>query len=207
MHLYWIDWAIIIAVALFLMAMAFRTKKHTRSTADFLAANRCAGRYLLTMSEGISAVGTISIIALWQMNYKVGFASGWWGNLAIPVMMIITLTGWISYRYRETRALTMAQFFEIRYSRRFRITAGLICWISGIVNFGIFPAVGANFFLHYCGLPAHYQLAGWNVSTYHTLIVALVAIALYFTFIGGQIAVLITDFLQSMFCNMSCWPF
>jgi SSS family solute:Na+ symporter len=27
-------------------------------------------------------------------------------------------------------------------------------------------------------------------------------VALYFTFIGGQIAVLVTDFLQSVFCNV-----
>lgn len=202
MNFYWIDWAVVFAVAIFFIVMAYATKKYTQSTVDFLAANRCAGRYLLTMAEGMSTLGTISILAMWQMNYKIGFAAGWWGNLGIPVGMIVALTGWVIYRYRETRVLTIAQFFEIRYSRNFRIFAGIICWVSGIINFGIFPAVSANFFLYYCGLPESYELAGVTLSTYHTLIIILVGIALYFTFIGGQIAILITDFSQSFFCNI-----
>ncbi|HBG26012.1 MAG: hypothetical protein A2Y10_03920 [Planctomycetes bacterium GWF2_41_51] len=202
MNFYLIDWIIVFAVAIFFIYLAYATKKHTQSTADFLAANRCARRYMLTMAEGMTTLGTITIVAMWQMNYKIGFAAGWWGNLGIPVGMLVAFTGWVIYRYRETRVMTMAQFFEIRYSRNFRIFSGIICWVSGIVNFGIFPAVSANFFLYYCGLPATYQLAGLTLPTYHTLVIILVGIALYFTFIGGQIAILITDFFQSFFCNI-----
>jgi solute:Na+ symporter, SSS family len=197
-----IDWAIVLGTAVFFVILAYTTKKYTQSSADFLAANRCAGRYLLTMAEGIATLGAISIIATWQMIYRVGPLGIWWSTLGIPVTLIIALAGWVIYRYRETRVLTMAQFFEVRYSRNFRIFAGIICWISGIINFGIFPAVGANFFINYCGLPEHYQLAGFILPTYQTMIVLLVGIALYFTFIGGQISVLVTDFFQSFFCNI-----
>ncbi len=202
MSLHWIDWTIICVTAVFFIGLAWFTKRYLQSTADFLAANRCAGRYLLTFAEGIAGLGAISIVGGWQMTYKVGFAASWWGNLAIPVSLIMLLTGWVIYRYRETRAMTMAQFFEMRYSRRFRIFAGIICWISGILNFGIFPAVGANFFINYCGLAESYSIAGVSISTYHSLLILLVGIALYFTFAGGQIAVLITDFFQSFFCNI-----
>ncbi|MEN8255210.1 MAG: sodium:solute symporter [Verrucomicrobiota bacterium] len=202
MNMHWIDWSIVFGTALFFIASVFSTKKYARSTADFLAANRCAGRYLLTLAEGIAGLAAIWIVAQWQMNYKVGFASGWWQNLAMPVMMIAGLLGWVIYRYRETRALTLAQFFEIRYGRSFRIFAGITCWVSGMVNFGIFPAVGANFFISYCNLPEYYQLAGLALPTYQSLIVVLVGISLYFTFSGGQITVLVTDFLQSVFCNV-----
>ena len=201
MNLHHIDWAVIFSVVMFFIISAYTTKKYTQSTADFLAANRCAGRYLLTLAEGISGIGAITVVALWQMYYKVGFVGTWWANLSIPVTMLMMLTGWVIYRYRETRVMTMAQFFEIRYSRNFRIFAGVICWISGILNFGIFPAVGANFFINYCGLPEHYRFGILTLPTYQTLIVALVGISLYFTFIGGQISVLITDFFQSFFCN------
>ena len=198
----WIDWAVVFSILIFLFVLASTTKKHTQSASDFLAANRLAGRYLLTLAEGIAGLGAVSIIAMWQMNYKAGFAAGWWGNLGTPITLIIMLTGWVIYRYRETRVLTMAPFFEIRYSRYFRIFAGIVCWISGIINFGIFPAVGTNFFINYCGLSEHYQLAGFVLPTYQTLIVLLVGISLYFTFAGGQIAVLVTDFFQSFFCNI-----
>ena len=201
MNFHWIDWTIVFGTAIFFLILALITKKYTRSATDFLAANRCAGRYLLTLADSVSGLGAVSVIALFQMNYNVGFASGWWGSLTIPVVMLMMLSGWVVYRYRETRVLTMAQFFEIRYSRNFRVFAGIICWLSGIVNFGIFPAVGANFFITYCGLSEHYRLAGVVFSTYPTLVVFLVAISLYFTFIGGQVTILVTDFVQSFFCS------
>ena len=176
-----------------------------QSTADFLAANRCARRYLITIAESVAAMGAVSVIGVWQMTYKSGFAYSWWELASVPILMCLALIGWVVYRYRETRVMTMAQFFELRYSRRFRIFAGIICWLSGILNFGIFPAVGATFFMHYCGLPESWHLAGLEgiaIPTYPSLLIILISVAVYFTFVGGQIAVLVTDFTQAFFTNM-----
>ena len=50
--------------------------------------------------------------------------------------------------------MTLAQFFEMRYSRSFRVFAGLVAFLSGIINYGIFPGVAARFFIALCGFPA-----------------------------------------------------
>jgi SSS family solute:Na+ symporter len=200
--MHWIDWMVVAIVTVFFVVLAYSTKKYTQSTSDFLVANRLAGRYLLTMADGVAGLGAVSIIARFQMVYKAGFAPNWWDQLQAPIMLLVMLTGWVVYRYRETRAMTLGQFFEIRYGRKFRSYAATICWISGIINFGIFPAVGANFFIHYTGLPNYYSLLGLTVSTYHTLLTVLLGLSLYFTFSGGQIAVLVTDFFQSFFVNI-----
>ena len=60
----------------------------------------------------------------WQQNYDVAYTSIWWGLMEGPAMIVIALSGWVIYRYRQTRAMTLPQFFEMRYSRRFRIFAG-----------------------------------------------------------------------------------
>lgn len=200
--MHWIDWMVVAIVTVFFVVLAYSTKKYTQSTSDFLAANRLAGRYLLTMADGVAGLGAVSIIARFQMVYKAGFAPNWWDQLQAPIMLLVMLTGWVVYRYRETRAMTLGQFFEVRYGRKFRSYAATICWISGIINFGIFPAVGANFFIHYTGLPDYYSLLGLTVPTYHTLLIVLLGLSLYFTFSGGQIAVLVTDFFQSFFVNI-----
>jgi len=117
------------------------------------------------------------------------------------VVVGISVSGWVLYRFRQTRALTMAQFFEIRYSRKFRIFAGALAFLSGIINFGIFPAVSARFFIYFCGLPKTIDLFGLPVSTFALIMIVILWIPLYFVFSGGQIAVMITDFLQGIFVN------
>jgi len=201
MHLSWLDWSFIAGVPIVFIIVAFRTNKYAKSTADFLAANRLAGRYLLTMAEGMMVLAAGGLVATWQLNYRTGFGAHWWGYPGMPFALFLTLIGWIIYRYRQTRALTMAQFFEMRYSRRFRVLAGFICWSAGIINYGIFPALPANFFIHYLGLPPQFSAFGMVIPTFAFLVILLMVLALYFTFVGGQISIIVTDFMQGIFSN------
>ena len=198
-----IDWSILSGFLTFLLLMAIFTQRYLKSVAGFLSAERCAGRYLLSVANDMSAIGAITIIAQFESIYKAGFAPKWWEILFIPTVLIVTLTGWQYYRYRQTRALTLAQFLEKRYCRSFRIYAGLIGWFSGVLNFGIFPSVGARFIIYFCGLPQNFGLMGYEISTFVFLVALLLTIALFFTLIGGQITVMVTDFLQGTFLNIS----
>ncbi|MHB9071455.1 MAG: sodium:solute symporter family protein [Sedimentisphaerales bacterium] len=198
--MHWIDWSILVGFCLFLAAVSIYTKRHSKSVSDFLVANRCAGRYLLTISQEMMGLGAISFIAMFQMFYHSGFCASWWWILKSPIFLVITISGWVIYRYRETRTMTMAQFFEIRYSRKFRVFAGIVAWCTGILNMGIFPAISANFFMHYCGLPETYSIAQIHLSTFMTIIVVELSIALAFIFLGGMIVILVTEFFQGIFC-------
>jgi len=201
MGLTFLDWLIVVVSMILLIGVVSMSKRYMRSVADFLSAGRTAGRYMISMSQGMSALGSITIVGMWEMNYVAGFSLRWWEFTMGVVLLGITVSGWVLYRFRQTRALTMAQFFEIRYSRRFRIFAGLLAFLSGIVNFGIFPAVGARFFLYFCGLPLSFPFLGLEIATFPVIMVIFLSLALYFVFAGGQIAVLITEFLQGIFAN------
>lgn len=178
------------------------SRRRMKSVADFLAAGRSAGRYLISVSGGIAGLGAITIVGLLEMNYVAGFSMSWWGLTMGVVILLMTVSGWVVYRFRQTRSLTLAEFFERRYSKRFRVFAGLIAFLSGLINFGIFPAVGARFFLHYCGFPAEFVFLGLTWSTFPLIMVGLLSISLYFVFAGGQVAVIITDFIQGLFVNI-----
>jgi SSS family solute:Na+ symporter len=198
-----IDWLIPAALFATLVVFALRTRKYSNSVSGFLAANRCAGRYLVCVAYNMAQVGIITLVWYFQQYYDTGFTSIWWGLVENPLMIVIALTGWVAYRFRETRALTLAQFLEIRYSKSFRVFCGFVAFVAGVLNYAIFPAVSARFFIWICGLPESFTLWGSQVETFPILMALLLSTAIFFVFLGGQIAVMVTDFLQGVFCNIT----
>ena len=178
MNLHWIDWSIVAVFVVGMFALAIYTKSYTKSVADFMVANRCAGRYLLSISGAMTGIGAISFVAVFEMYYKSGFCAAWWEMLVWPIFLVITLSGYVVYRYRETRAMTLAQFFEMRYSKKFRVFTGILGWLSGIINMGIFPAVTARIIIYLCGFPLHFEMFGVTFSTF--VVVMLVELFIAF---------------------------
>jgi len=197
-----LDWCIPAALYAAILAAVLVTRRRMRGVADYLAAGRSAGRYLLTVSAGIAGLGAITVVANLEMGYEAGFAQSWWGLTMSLFQVLVMVTGWVTYRFRRTRALTLAEFFERRYSRRFRLFAGTVAFGAGLINFGIFPAVGARFFIHYLGLPEAWQLGPVAIPAFPALMAVLLATAVFFVFAGGQVSVMVTDFIQGSFANV-----
>ena len=195
--MHWIDWTIVAACLAGVIGITAYAQRYSRTVADFLAANRMAGRYLLTVSSGF--MGTISLVALWEMVYSTGLTTQWWQQMGAPVGLFLSLTGFIVYRFRQTRALTLAQFLEARYSRRFRYYAGFLCWIAGVLNYGIFPAVTARVLIVFLGLPESFQVFGFACPMFPAVMAVYLLIAVFIACSGGQVTIMITDFLQGAF--------
>ena len=198
MNLSFIDWLIVTIAFAGMIYSVSMTKGLMKSITDFLSAGRTAGRYVLSVSSGVAGLGAISIVMFLEMGYVAGFSLSWWGLSQGIIILAITMSGWVIYRFRSTRCLTLAQFFEKRYSRNFRIFAGIVAFAAGIINFGIFPAVGAQFFINYCGLPESFM----GMPMYPLVMFVLLSTALYFVYTGGQIAVIIADFFQGIFVTI-----
>lgn len=196
MHL--LDWAILGGFAFSLLAVTRVLRRYTRSVTDFLAASRCAKRYLLAVAEAASAIGSITIIAQFELYFSAGFTPAYWEMILLPLWLVLALLGWIAYRFRETRCLTMAQFLEVRYGRSFRILSGALAFFAGTLNYAIFPAVSGRFFVYACDLPPELSIFGAMVPTFALIMPVLLGIALYVTLSGGQIAVIVTDFIQGL---------
>jgi len=203
MNMQGIDWTIVGILAAILVGMAIWTRQFTRSVADFLSANRLGGRYLMTLSDTAVAMSAIGMVGAFEMHYTAGFSPIWWSFYSLPITFFIAATGFVLYRFRETRSMTFGQLFEIRYSKNFRIFMGILMWLCGIINFGIFPAVGSRFLVYFCGMPAEFQILGLQIPTLAVVMFIMIFTSLFFTYVGGQVAVMITDFIQGLFLNVS----
>lgn len=192
------DWIIVIVPISIVLFFGIKACRLATSIADFLAARRVAGRYLLCVANLEAGQGLVSLVSMWEMYFASGFAIVFWYNLTAPITLIFSLFGYCIYRFRETKAMTMGQFLEMRYNRPFRITAAFIQVFAGIFSYSLFPAVGARCIMYFCDFPEKVQLAGLNFSTYNLLIIIFLFTAAFAVCMGGQVTVMVTDCIQGL---------
>ncbi|MHB9139031.1 MAG: sodium:solute symporter family protein [Victivallaceae bacterium] len=200
MHI--VDWLIMTLPLLICAVIALYSRRFVRSVADFMAGGRNAGRFLICTARSEQGAGAVVFVAVFQMFAISGFTLSWWGQLSVPVSLLIAISGFVIYRYRQTRALTLGQFFEMRYSRNFRLFAGSLAFFAGLINFGVIPVIGARFMTNFLGLPHTVLVLGWQAQTHLLLMAIFLTICVLMTTFGGQIAVLLTDCAEGMFTQI-----
>ncbi|WP_197673030.1 hypothetical protein [Verrucomicrobium sp. GAS474] len=173
-------------------------RKRVRGVAEFMSGGRLADRYLLSIAGGELQAGAVVFVASFEVLSHSGFAMGWWGWLAGPIGLIVGIAGFVVYRFRETRAMTLAQFFELRYSKSFRLFTGFLGFFAGILNFGIIPAVGARCLAYFWGFPEHVHYLWMTVPTYVLIMGLFLSISLFTALSGGLVTVLMVNCLEGI---------
>ena len=192
------DWLIVIIPTALVMALGIYSRKYVHGVADFLSAGRCAGRYVLTMGDVASALAVTGLIAYVEVHYKTGFAIAFWNMLIAPLSIAMGLYGYCTYRFRETRAMSLGQFLEMRYNRSFRIFASGLRSISEMLANMIMPAIAARFFIYFLDLPHSFTLFGVTVPTFMLVIIICLVLAISLICCGGTLSMLIADSIQGM---------
>jgi len=94
--------------------------------------------------------------------------------------------------------MTLAQFFEIRYNKSFRLFTGLLAFFAGMLNFGIIPAVGARTMVYFFGLPETVSVWGAAIPTYVVLMAIFLSIAAFVATTGGVVTVMLINTLEGI---------
>jgi SSS family solute:Na+ symporter len=196
MHL--IDWIVVLGSVFIVLAVGLYTQRYMKSVADFLSAGRVARRYLLAVSKDEMSSGAVMFVAAWEVTAQSGFTLSWWNNLFAPIGLVIAIAGFVIYRYRETRAMTLGQFFEIRYSKRFRLFCGGLAFFAGLLNFGIIPAVGAHAMVYLFGLAPECHVFGLTLQTYVPLMGLFLLVNLFVATTGGIITIMMTNCIEGI---------
>ena len=193
-----LDWLFALIPLVLVLGVGLYTRRYMKSVADFMSGGRLAGPYLLAVSRGELEAGAVVFVAYFEVIRHSGFTLTWWYSVATPIGIIVAISGFVVYRYRETRAMTLAQFFELRYSKSFRLFTGFLGFAAGMVNFGIIPAVGARFLVYFLGLPPELTVFTHAIPTYIPLMGLLLSITLFLALSGGLITVMITNCLEGI---------
>ncbi|MBQ9774915.1 MAG: sodium:panthothenate symporter [Lentisphaeria bacterium] len=195
----WIDWLIVIVPMVSVLFLSCYSSRYIRGVADFLAAGRVCGRYVICVADVANALAVVTLVAQVEAYYKTGIGIGFWNHILGPFGMILSLTGYCMYRYRATRALSLGQFLEMRYSKSLRIFAAFLRTFAETLCNMIVPAISARFFIYLLDLPHKINIFGCPVSTFGLVIITVLFLALFIIWRGGTVALIITDALQSLF--------
>lgn len=198
--MHWIDWCITLIPLAIIVSLAIYARKYIRGVVDYIAVGRVAGRYVISVGDMEAALGVISLVALVEVKYLTGYSLAFWELLSIPVGIIMSLTGYCSYRFRETKALSNGQFLEMRYSRSFRICGSVMRIAGEMLTNAIGPAIAANFFIYFLGLPHRVDIFGFNVPMFAIVAGTVILLSLAVMWPGGRLSLLITDCFQGLVC-------
>jgi Na+/proline symporter len=168
--------------------------------ADFLAAGRVCGRYVISVGDIANALSIIGLVAYVEVHYKTGFALAFWQMIIGPLGIAMGLFGYCTYRFRETKAMSLGQFLEMRYNRPFRIFAAALRSLSEMLANMIMPAIAARFFIYFLDLPHKVSIAGMEIPTFMLIVVICLTVAIGLICMGGTLALVITDAIQGMIC-------
>lgn len=196
--MHWIDWCIALIPVAFIVGMALYSTRYIRGVVDFLAAGRVAGRYVICVGDLSAGLAVITLVALCEQEYQCGMALGLWTKITIPIGIFMALTGYCTYRFRQSKCLSIGQFLEIRYNRPFRIIAAFIRTMAEMMTNAIGPAVAARFFIYVIGLPMSVNLLGFDISTFTIIMVLVLILAMLVIFPGGRVSLLVSDALQGL---------
>ena len=196
----WFNWTITGLAIAGILGLSLYCRRYIRDVADFLSAGRVAGRYVICVGSMEEALGIIALVQMMERNYLCGFAIAFWNITIVALNMVINLSGWCTYRFRETRAMSLGQFLEIRYNRVIRIVASVIRAGADILTEILLPSLAARFFIYFFDLPFKFQVFGFTVDTYIVIMLFTLSIALFILCSGGSVALLVADCVQGLLC-------
>ena len=194
----WYHWLIVAVPVFAVCSLAAWSRRYVRSVSDFLVAGRCAGRYVLLSGNMMGNLAVTTLIASTEAAYNNGYAFSFWNAILTPLGIMLALYGWITYRFRETRAMSAGQFFEMRYSRGVRRRAAGLRGSADMLGNCIGPAVAVRFFIYLLGIPHRTSLFGMQFRTYPVLLALCILLAVGMILCGGRIALLVTDAAQGL---------
>ena len=184
-----VDWVIVICYPLISLVIGVMVRKYIANMSDFVCAGRSLGTCLGIATLTGTELGLITVMYSAQKGFKGGFAAFHIALAAGLVTFIVGATGFMVYRLREMRVLTIPEFYERRFGRKTRILGGIMMAFGGILNMGLFLQVGSKFIVGITGLSA----TSWALPT---VMVFLLSLVLIYTCLGGMISVVIADYVQ-----------
>jgi SSS family solute:Na+ symporter len=184
-----VDWVIVICYPLISVVLGIVAARFIANMKDFVTAGQSLGTALGVATLTGTELGLITVMYSAQKGFTGGFAAFHIALMAGIATFIVGSTGFLIYRLRAMRVLTIPEFYRRRFGRKTQILGGVMMAFGGVLNMGLFLKVGSMFLVGITGL-SH---TSWALPT---IMVFLLTLVLIYTALGGMISVVLADYVQ-----------
>ncbi|MCP4591479.1 MAG: sodium/solute symporter [bacterium] len=179
-----VDWVIIGAYFLVVMAIGFHFARKAKDTTSYFLAGRHAGWIAIGGALFAANISSEHFVGLAGDGYNSGFAVAQFELFAAVACLAL---GWIFLPfYIRTGVFTMPEFLERRYGKKCRTYLTIISLISYVLTKVSVTLFAGSLFLN--------MLFGWDLYTSSLLMVIATGI---YAVAGGLAAVIYTELIQA----------
>ena len=177
-------WGILICYVFFVLGAGLFFARNNKSTEDFFFGGRRFSWWLIAMSMLATGVGSHSFAKYASKGFEYGFSStmtymnDWF-------FMPLLLFGWIPIIY-YMKVNSIPEYFQRRFNSTVRnlSTFTMLLYLVGYIGIGLL-ALGSLL----------QPILGWEINT---IIIVVAVISGIYVSLGGQTAIIFTDFLQGI---------
>ena len=177
-------WGILICYVFFVLGAGLFFARNNKSTEDFFFGGRRFSWWLIAMSMLATGVGSHSFAKYASKGFEYGFSStmtymnDWF-------FMPLLLFGWIPIIY-YMQVNSIPEYFQRRFNSTVRnlSTFTMLLYLVGYIGIGLL-ALGSLL----------QPILGWEINT---IIIVVAVISGIYVSLGGQTAIIFTDFLQGV---------
>jgi len=183
-----IDWIIVLVYICIPVVIGIIVRKYIHQISDFIVAGRSLRIFIAIATLTGTELGLVTVMYNAELGFKHGFSAYHVALIESVCVLAVGLTGFIVYKLRELKIMTIPEFYEKRFGRDVRIIGGTILALGGILNMGLFLQAGARFMM---GVTGYENMANLKLFMSVMLIMVLV-----YTVLGGMVSVVVNDFIQ-----------
>jgi SSS family solute:Na+ symporter len=189
-----LDWLVLAAYLVVTVTLGLWARRYVENLSGYIVAGRRIGVALGVATFSATELGTVTFVYFGELGYVTGFSCFIIGLLAMAAYMAVGKTGFIIARLRAYGMMTIPEFYELRYSRRVRLLGGIILFLGGVLNMGVFLKFDGIFLS---------EVMGFGPDALAFIMTLMLVIVMAYTILGGMFSVVITDFMQYVVLSFS----
>ncbi|MCL4511655.1 MAG: sodium:solute symporter family protein [Bacteroidetes bacterium] len=187
MNFHLIDWLILIVYLTGTVYVGLRARKYVENMEGYYVAGRKVKVALGSATLIATEIGVVTFMYFAQLGFLTGFSCFILGVIGFFGYMVIGKTGFIVSGLRRLKVITIPEFYELRYNKSVRWLGGVLLFLGGVLNMGIFLRFDGIFLSEAIGLGEQAKAI---------VMVIMLIIVISYTVLGGMFSVVITDFIQ-----------